>query len=26
VHSGNTNKIFLPTAFPEFSFLRKKEI
>jgi putative protease len=26
VHSGNTNKIFLPTAFPGFSFLRKKEI
>lgn len=25
VHSGNTNKIFLPTAFPKFSFLRKKE-
>lgn len=25
VHSGNTNKIFLPTQFPKFSFLRKKE-
>ncbi len=25
VHSGNTNKILLPTAFPKFSFLRKKE-
>ncbi|HRF56918.1 MAG TPA: collagenase-like protease, partial [Campylobacterales bacterium] len=26
VHSGNINKIFLPTTFPKFSFLRKKEI
>ncbi len=26
VHSGNINKIFLPTAFPKFSFLRKKEV
>lgn len=26
VHSGNINKIFLPIAFPGFSFLRKKEI
>ena len=25
VHSGNTNKILLPTVFPKFSFLRKKE-
>ncbi len=25
VHSGNTNKIFLPTVFPKFSFLRRKE-
>ena len=25
VHSGNTNKILLPTLFPKFSFLRKKE-
>jgi putative protease len=25
VHSGNTNKIFLPTAFPKYSLLRKKE-
>ncbi len=25
VHSGNTNKIFLPIEFPKFSFLRKKE-
>lgn len=25
VHSGNTNKIFLPVAFPKYSLLRKKE-
>lgn len=25
VHSGNTNKIFLPIAFPKYSLLRKKE-
>jgi putative protease len=25
VHSGNTNKIFLPTAFPKYSLLRKKD-